>query len=49
MSIYTKFLTPSPYHDNTIAQLAYYKAHNRGFEDGHELNDWLEAERDLLF
>jgi hypothetical protein len=38
-----------PYHDNTIAQLAYYKAHNRGFEAGHELNDWLEAERDLLF
>ena len=29
--------------------LAYYKAQNRGFEAGHELDDWLDAERDLLF
>jgi Protein of unknown function (DUF2934) len=38
-----------PDHDNTISELAYYKAQNRGFEAGHELDDWLEAERDLLF
>ena len=38
-----------PDHDNTIAEVAYYKAQNRGFEAGHELDDWLEAERDLLF
>lgn len=38
-----------PDHDNTIAELAYYKAKNRGFEAGHEIDDWLEAERDLLF
>lgn len=38
-----------PDHDNTIAELAYYKAQNRGFEAGHELDDWLDAERDLLF
>jgi hypothetical protein len=38
-----------PDQDNTIAELAYFKAQNRGFEAGHELDDWLEAERDLLF
>lgn len=30
-----------------IAELAYYKAERRGFEPGHELEDWLEAEREL--
>lgn len=29
-----------------IAELAYLKAENRGFEPGHELEDWLEAERE---
>ena len=28
-----------PDHDNTIAELAYYKAQNRGFKSGHELDD----------
>ena len=28
-----------------IAQIAYYKAENRGFEAGHDVDDWLEAER----
>ena len=31
-----------------IAELAYYKAESRGFEPGHELEDWLEAEKELM-
>jgi Protein of unknown function (DUF2934) len=33
-----------------IAEAAYYRAEARGFEAGHELEDWLsaEAEVDLL-
>ncbi|MFZ2170691.1 MAG: DUF2934 domain-containing protein [Methylococcaceae bacterium] len=31
-----------------IAELAYNKAESRGFEPGHELEDWLEAEREYL-
>lgn len=31
-----------------IAELAYYKAQTRGFEAGHELDDWLEAEQQLM-
>ncbi len=31
-----------------IALAAYYKAENRGFSPGHELNDWLEAEHDIM-
>jgi hypothetical protein len=33
-----------------IAEAAYYCAEQRGFEPGHELEDWLEAEAriDLL-
>jgi hypothetical protein len=27
-----------------IAEAAYYRAEERGFEPGHELEDWLEAE-----
>lgn len=34
--------------DARIAELAYYKAERRGFEPGHELDDWLEAEREFL-
>jgi hypothetical protein len=33
--------------DTRIAELAYYKAESRGFEPGHELEDWFEAEQDL--
>ena len=41
--------TPLNQPDNRdkIAELAYYKAEKRGFEPGHELEDWLEAEREL--
>ncbi|MGR8940371.1 MAG: DUF2934 domain-containing protein [Gammaproteobacteria bacterium] len=31
-----------------IAELAYYKAERRGFEPGHEMEDWLEAEQELM-
>jgi len=27
-----------------IAEAAYYRAEERGFEPGHDLEDWLEAE-----
>lgn len=30
-----------------IAVRAYYKAHARHFEPGHELEDWLAAESEL--
>lgn len=31
-----------------IAELAFYKAEHRGFEPGHALEDWLDAERDFI-
>jgi len=31
-----------------VAALAFYKAEQRGFEPGHELEDWLEAEQEFL-
>ena len=30
-----------------IAEAAYYRAEQRGFEPGYEVQDWLEAERDI--
>lgn len=27
-----------------IAELAFYRAEKRGFEPGHEFDDWIEAE-----
>lgn len=30
-----------------IATAAYYRAQARGFEAGHELEDWVAAERDV--
>jgi len=30
-----------------IALSAYYKAEARGYEPGHELQDWLEAEAEV--
>ena len=32
-----------------VAQIAYYKAEDRGFEAGHDVDDWLEAEKEFLF
>ena len=31
----------------SIAERAYFKAQQRGFTPGHELDDWLAAEREL--
>ena len=31
-----------------VAQIAFYKAEDRGFEAGHDVDDWLEAEREFL-
>lgn len=30
-----------------ISGAAYYKAEKRGFESGHEEQDWLEAEKEI--
>lgn len=30
-----------------IARAAYFKAERRGFEPGHELPDWVEAEEEI--
>lgn len=30
-----------------IAEAAYYRAQKRGFAAGHELDDWLAAEREI--
>ena len=32
---------------NRIMVAAYYKAQSRGFDPGHDLDDWLEAEREV--
>ena len=37
-----------PNRDARIAELAYYKSENRGFESGHELDDWFEAEQEFI-
>jgi hypothetical protein len=37
-----------PDRDAKIAELAYCKAESRGFEPGHELDDWLEAEQEFM-
>lgn len=31
-----------------IAEAAYYRAKERGFEPGHELEDWIEAESEIM-
>ena len=30
-----------------VAEAAYYRAEKRGFEPGHELEDWLAAESEI--
>jgi len=30
-----------------VTERAYLKAEKRGFEPGHELDDWLEAEKEI--
>jgi hypothetical protein len=33
---------------SNIAVSAYYKAEARGYEPGHEIQDWLEAEAEII-
>jgi hypothetical protein len=30
-----------------ISEAAYYRAERRGFDPGHDLEDWFEAEREI--
>jgi hypothetical protein len=30
-----------------IAQAAYFRAERRGFQPGHELEDWVSAEKEV--
>lgn len=31
-----------------IAEAAYYRAKQRGFQPGHELEDWIQAESEVM-
>lgn len=33
--------------EQKIAEAAYYKAEKRGFAPGYEMQDWLDAEREI--
>jgi hypothetical protein len=33
--------------DSMVARAAYFRAEHRSFEPGHELEDWLSAEREI--
>ena len=37
----------SPTREARIAEAAYWRAERRGFAPGHELDDWLSAEREI--
>ena len=37
----------SPDHAQIVRERAYEIARQRGFEPGHELDDWLQAEREM--
>ncbi len=39
--------TPQPDRGHLIAEAAYHHAEARGFEPGHELDDWLLAEDEV--
>lgn len=38
---------PACIREDMIQQAAFFRAEKRGFEPGHELDDWLEAEREI--
>lgn len=48
MGIETKHLPNEEDKLSRIAVSAYYKAEARGYEPGHEIQDWLEAEAEIL-
>ena len=39
---------PSEETRRQIAEAAYFRAKERGFEPGHELEDWVEAESEVM-
>ncbi len=34
-------------YDDRVAETAYFLAHHRGFEPGHEVEDWIAAEAQI--
>jgi hypothetical protein len=46
-SIHEQASSPSASLTDYVATAAYFKAEARGFEPGHELEDWLAAEREV--
>jgi len=41
--------TPNPeVLESMVAEAAYYRAGQRGFAEGDDLGDWLEAEKEIL-
>jgi Protein of unknown function (DUF2934) len=34
--------------EHMIAEAAYYKAEKRGFNPGNDINDWLEAKKEII-
>jgi hypothetical protein len=44
-----RFVAPAPFRtrEALIAELAYFRALRRGFEPGHDVEDWLEAEAEF--
>lgn len=38
---------PPEEREQLIARAAYFRAEKRGFEPGHELEDWLQAEAEV--
>jgi hypothetical protein len=43
----TAALAAKPDFASLVAEQAYYRAERRGFTAGHELDDWLAAEREV--
>ncbi len=50
VSLNAKGLTPINLPDcyTKIAEIAFYKSEKRDFKPGHELDDWVEAEREFV-
>jgi hypothetical protein len=46
-SMHEQASSPSASSTDHVATAAYFKAEARGFEPGHELEDWLAAEREV--
>ncbi|MFZ2171480.1 MAG: DUF2934 domain-containing protein [Methylococcaceae bacterium] len=43
---YSSDIDPDEFRE-MVAERAYCKAEKRGFEPGHEMDDWLEAEQEI--